>query len=136
MTCEFAGYLGLSVLKLYFENNGDLSFVYCGLNLSKSWYHRPLTSGMGSPRQPFEVTIRNNTHDQCHMNLFWAVIACFRLFQACFRLFQACFSRYLVGRAGFSWFWVVSGGFGWFCVIPFFSNKPKQTFPGYQLKKH
>ena len=27
-------------------------------------YHRPLTSGVESPRQPFEVMIRNNTHDQ------------------------------------------------------------------------
>ena len=36
---------------------------------------RPLTSGVESPRQPFEVTIRNNTH-----NCFgpqWLVSTCF-----------------------------------------------------------
>ena len=99
MTCEFAGYLGLSVLKLYFENNGDLPFVFCGRNLSKSWY--------------IFILIIPSTFDiwdgitSAAMNLFWAAMACFSEGRSRFGWF-------LVGRAGFGWFWVVSGGFGSF----------------------
>ena len=55
------------------------------------------------------------SHLDDHINLFWAAVACFRLFQ----WGKVSFRQYLVGRTGFGWFWVVSGGFGWFRVIPF-----------------